>query len=204
MAGYLLNLTFDLKDLNSSDGLFNHNSDDAHSKKWFTVPTNWPGVGVSPGGPVGVSVGSSWPWNSPPNPVDSNGLACAIGDQIYIRFKYRNWNSNYTPVDLGFVASFGRTASNKRAKIASPFVVASNGANSGPQTVFQGQGSVIDRAWIFYVGQVAQNLAGGGAGAPGTYPYSFIVSAATTDSENYRQWGHDPTLVVGGSGGPLP
>ena len=140
----------------------------------------------------------------PPNPVDSNGLACAIGDQIYIRFKYRNWNSNYTPVDLGFVASFGRTASNKRAKIASPFVVALTVLIRGRKPSFKGRGqSSTARGFTMWVKWRRTWLAEG-AGAPGTYPYSFIVSAATTDSENYRQWGHDPTLVVGGSGGPLP
>lgn len=208
-TAYLLNLTFDLKATNSSDGLFNHSTDDPTSKMWYQAPNNWPGGGLNPGDQVMVNVGTTWPptgWSVKGS--DNADLICGIGDTIFVRFAYRNWSDPNKPVNLRFAATFGRNPPDKRARICSPFLTVNEGSgvNSGPQALLHNNGTLVSGGWIFYLGQVAQNVPGGGAGAPGTYPYSFIVSAGANQGPqgNYREYGHDPKIVVTGPGGPLP
>jgi hypothetical protein len=201
MAGYLLNLTFDFQDANLANALFNDNTSDATSKKWYNVPSNWPGVAVNQGAQVPVDVNGpnwpAWPWTSPTNPIDSNPLHCALQDNIYIRIAWRTW-INPSPLSVVFMTTFGRTAPNQ-AIIASPFILPNSGGY--PQTMYSNTSNQpVSGAWIFYLGTIMQNVPGRGIGV-GSKGYSFIVSAHVTDAVKGMQYGHDPKIVVGGGGG---
>jgi hypothetical protein len=191
MAGYLLNLTFDLQSSATATGLFNDSTSvppDATSKVWYPVPASWPPVLPSPGGQVNAPI-FSFPAGS--GQSDTGVLSCQVGDLLFIRLFARNWSGAN---GLSFCAAFGRNAPTL-ATLASPFTISGNGR---PQTMYLPANSgPLQGSWIFYLGQLAQ------IGDPGFGLgfYSFIVTAEVSDSSNnVVQYGHDPIIVVGGEG----
>lgn len=204
MGGFLLNLTFNFQSSGAATGLFNDNSADPTSKQWYNVPSNWPGVSVNQGDQVPVDVRGpnwpTWPWSTPPGGGnDQDPLPCAIGDKIYVRLTWNSWSAG-PPQNLSFMAAFGRSAPHQ-ALIASPFALPNT--SGYPQTMYyKANAGAVNNAWIFYLGAVARNMPGGGAG-PLPRHYSFIVNAELlSESVGNVQYGHDPRLVVGGGGGP--
>lgn len=206
MAQFLLTLIFSKPSAAASaTGLFTaDNPTGNRSKVWYTIPStaNWPDPAVGQAQQVPQSANLA-NWGTPT--ADHSPLGCHIGDGVYIQMvPDSSWGSD--SLLLRFTSVFGRTATSpgnpNAATLASPFVL--NGMPCTLYTTDQPTNTLPDYtsagpdgSWIYYLGLVTQNAAGGGQGSSPCF-YSFIAGATVYDTSNEVTYtfGHDPQMDV--------